>query len=362
MQNPNRRQLILGAAGGLLATQFPASAFARPGPPPGLIQLSSNENPYGPSQKARAAAHEAADAGAYYSFPMQAELKGVIAKDLDLTSDHVALATGSNEALCAACQAWGWPGPIIAPALTYSAHLSYGRRLGMEITEVPLTESMMIDLDGMASAVKPDTKLIYLCNPNNPTGSLIDGTTMRAFCETLSRKAVVLVDEAYIELTDDPASHSVLPLIQAGHDVIVTRTFSKLFGMAGMRMGYALGRPELIGELKQHVMSWVNSVAVAAAIASYQDTAFIEFSKEKIREGRNIVSDAFRERGLQSLPSHTNFVYTHIHRDAGELRQAMREQGVLVGSPYRGYPDWMRVSMGRTEDLQQFARVLEKTW
>lgn len=127
--------------------------------------------------------------------------------------------------------------------------------------------------------------------------------------------------------------------------------------MAGMRLGYALGRPELIAELRPHIMSWVNSVAVAAAISSVNDDEFVDFSRQKIIGGREIVSAAMREKRLESLPCSTNFVYKNLLEDTAPVRRALRNEGVFVGRPYQGFPTWLRVSMGGTEDLQQFAKV-----
>lgn len=353
----DRRQFFQTLSAGMAAALVPQSlSWANTSNAP--IFLDSNENPYGPSQAALAAAEKAARNGAYYAWHLQTELKSRIAAQFDLSQEHIALATGSNEALCAACSAWGWPGPIVAPALTYTAHLNYGENLGMTVKDVKLDDEMHIDLDAMASAVTPNTQMIYLCNPNNPTGLKLNADELRAFCRTLSRDAIVLVDEAYVELTDSPDVESMVDLVRAGEQVVLTRTYSKLHGLAGLRVGYALARPDLIKTLKQHVMSWQNSVGVAAASASTIDHAFIAASREKIFAGRKIVSDALRQAGGKVLPSHTNFVYAQFDHDIQSIVDDLKHRNVNLRPAYAGHPNWLRVSMGKLEDLQVFAREL----
>jgi histidinol-phosphate/aromatic aminotransferase/cobyric acid decarboxylase-like protein len=152
------------------------------------------------------------------------------------------LSSGSNEALQAAFVAWGRKGRIVLPSLTYTAHVHYARRMGVDVIPVPLKDDLTIDLDAMAAAVTDDVSMVYICNPNNPTGHTLDGDALRDFCRSVGRRAVVMVDEAYNELTDRPDYTSMIDLVREGENVVVMRTFSKLFGMAGMRVGYGIGR------------------------------------------------------------------------------------------------------------------------
>lgn len=358
-QQVNRRKILAAAIGGAGALSLPVSATAREAQPKPLARLNANENPYGPGPKARRAAIAAVEQGAYYGFSAQSELRNKIAASLDVADSAVVLSTGSNEALCAAVTAWGKEGHIIAPALTYSAHLSYARRTGAVVNTVPLRSDMSIDLDAMAAAVTGDTTMVYVCNPNNPTGLTIDGDELRAFCRRVGRHATVLVDEAYNELTEMPAYTSMLDLVRAGENVVVTKTFSKVYGLAGLRVGYALARDDHAQRLKSHVMSWPNSAGVAAATASLDDPDFVAYSKQKIADGRKIVSDTFARHGIKALPSATNFVYADIGRDAGEFAALMRSSGVIIGRVFQPYKNWARVSMGRLEDIRRFSRVFD---
>ncbi|MEZ5557579.1 MAG: histidinol-phosphate transaminase [Pseudomonadales bacterium] len=331
-------------------------------PLPGVVRLSANENPYGPSPKALAAAAEASARGAYYPGPIAEELLGVIAERHGLSLEHMVLSSGSNEALCAATVAWGKQGRVVVPALTYTPHLRYAEKLGTELVPVALKDDMSTDLEAMAAAVDDSVSLVYVCNPNNPTGIAIDGDELRAFCRTVGKRATVLVDEAYNELTDRPEFTSMVDLVRAGENVIVMRTFSKIFGLAGLRIGYVMARPDLATRVADHVMSWPNGVGIAAALASYTDEPFITFSRAKILEGRAMVTDVFERHGLRVLPSQTNFVYADIRRDATEFARQMLERGVRIRGAYKPYDTWSRVSMGKLEDLEVFGRVFHEVY
>jgi histidinol-phosphate aminotransferase len=258
--------------------------------------------------------------------------------------------------------AWGKEGKILTAGLTYDNHILYAEAMGVEMVRVPLKSDMSIDLEAIRDAVDDSISLVYICNPNNPTGMTIGGGELRAFCNAVSDRAVVLVDEAYNELTNDPDDTSVLDLVKKGENVIVMRTFSKLFGMAGMRVGYGMAPPELASKVNTHVMAWPNIVGLAAAHASYTDEEFIGFSRSKIVEGREIVIDTFRRNGIEPLPSQTNFVFADIGRNATQFAAEMAEHKVQIHRLYEGYENFSRVSMGRIEDLEIFSRVFDEVY
>lgn len=337
-------------------------ALAQIGPPPGVITLRSNENPYGPSAKALQAASEALSKGAYYPGSIRNDLLDVIARKNNLSMDNVFLSSGSNEGLQAAMVAYGKKGKVLLPELTYSDHLSYSRRMGVDLVRTPLKADMSIDLDAMAAAVDDSISLVYVCNPNNPTGMTLDGDALRKFCRTVSKKAVVLVDEAYNELTDDPEYTSMIDLVREGENILVMRTFSKIFGMAGLRVGYGMARPDIADLVSGHVMAWANGVGMAAAHASYLDNEFIAFSRDKIREGRRMVNATFRKNGIEPLTSQTNFVYANIGRDADVFQQLMEAHNIEIRGTYQTYSTYSRVSMGKLEDLEVFDRVFSKVF
>ena len=272
------------------------------------------------------------------------------------------ISSGSNEALCAAATGWAKHGTLLAPSLTYDLHLGFASRIGAEVVTVPLDDDFGINLDRMAAAVDNTVSLVYVCNPNNPTGMTLDGDELRDFCRTIGRHATIVVDEAYNELTEKPDYTSMIDLVREGENVIVMRTFSKLFGMAGLRVGYAMGRPDLVARVAHHVTSWPNIVGLAAAHVSYTDDEFIRFSRDKIITGRKIVVDALREQGIEPLPSQTNFVFADIGRDVNEFAARMRERKVQIRSSYAPYSNYMRVSMGKLEELEVFADVFAEVY
>jgi histidinol-phosphate aminotransferase len=234
--------------------------------------------------------------------------------------------------------------------------------MGVELVRVPLREDMSIDLEAIAAALDDSISLIYICNPNNPTGMTLDGGMLRDFCRLIGNRAVVLIDEAYIELTDKPEYTSVVDLVSEEQNVVVMRTFSKIFGMAGLRVGYGMARPDLAQVIAGHVMAWPNGVGLAAALASYADEEFINFSRAKIFEGREMVNETFRKNGIEPLPSQTNFVYADIGRNATEFRKLMVARNVLVRGSFEHYPNYLRISMGKLEDLEVFDRVFTELY
>ncbi len=358
----NRRDVLRGVlATTATITALPAFGLQL-GPPNGTIALRFNENPYGPSPRALEAASEAARLGAYYPGEIETNLLNTIAGQNGLTLDNMVLSSGSNEALQAALVAWGRHGKILLPDLTYTAHVGYARRKGVDIETVPLAKDMAIDLDAMAAAVDDAVSLVYICNPNNPTGMALDGDTLRRFCRSVGEKAVVLVDEAYIDLTDKPDEASVIELVREERNVIIARTFSKLFGMAGLRVGYCMARPDLAERIADHVMAWANGVGVAAALVSITDQEFIDYSRRKILDGRKMVVETFRRNGIEPLPSQTNFVYADIGRDASDFQRRMRERNILIRGAYGRYKTYSRVSMGRLEELEVFDRVFTEVF
>lgn len=352
----NRRTVLGSILGGVSVALSPA-AIAQFGPAPGIVRLTSNENPYGPSEKALAAAAEATSRSAYYPGKISDELIQLIAERHSLAKENVILSSGSNEALCAAATAWSKRGSIVAPALTYDLHLGYAANIGAEVVRVPLNSDLSINLDTVAAAIDNTVSLIYICNPNNPTGMTIDGNLLRDFCRSLGRQATVVVDEAYNELTERPEYTSMVDLVREGENVIVMRTFSKLYGMAGMRVGYAMGRPDLVARVRHHITSWSNVVGLAAAHASYNDDDFIRFSSGKIAEGRKMVIDTFKQAGIQPLPTQTNFVFADIGRNVDAFGARMRKRNVYVHRAYPRYETYMRVSMGKLDDLKIFSEV-----
>jgi histidinol-phosphate aminotransferase len=358
----DRRQVLQGLLGGAAALALPRLALGQVEIPPGQIRLMFNENPYGPSPKALAEVAKILPMTAYYPGEIENDLMALFMERHNLDRDQVFLASGSNEGLQAAMMAFGKRGKVISPALTYSDHLLYAEKLGVEVQRIPLRDNMAIDLEAMARAVNDSVSLIYLCNPNNPTGMAIDGDELRSFCREVGGRVPILIDEAYNELTDKPDYTSMVDLVRGGANILITRTFSKIFGMAGLRVGYGMGYPDIVSVVNDNVMAWLNGVGLYAAYHSYLDEDFIAFSREKVIQGREMVNATFRRHGIEPLPSQTSFVYADIGRNADDFEAAMAARNVRIRGAYDGYDTFSRVSMGRLEELEIFDRVFSEVF
>ncbi|MFN2100388.1 pyridoxal phosphate-dependent aminotransferase [Altererythrobacter sp. MF3-039] len=366
MLDTSRRNFLGGSAALVAATSSAHSAIAKDveratfSPSPELAWLVWNENPYGPSPAAIRAISETASQGAYYADAVVDRMAEMIAERHGISPKQVVIGTGSGELLHAISLAWGQRGKIVCPSLFFGGSVKYAERLGATAERVPLTEEMQIDLVGLAAGVDDETSMVQICNPDNPTGLILPQRELHAFALAVAGKATVLVDEAYNELTDDPDGNSLVGLVRQGSDVIVTRTFSKIYGMAGLRVGYAMTSEENASLIRQSLMNASNSTSgLAAAIASYEDDSFLNYSRAKIVEARQMIESAVAQASLVALPSQTNFVYVKVP-DANAVRDAMRQHGIVIRGAYDGWPQYSRVSCGRLEDVQRYASALPR--
>lgn len=371
----SRRLMLTGAAGASLAAAassaaraaekkgaFPPSAhLGAPllGPEDGVALLARNENPYGPSQSALKMVEYAATKGAYYPDSAYPRLAEMIAERHGVSPGQIAITTGSGEALSAVALIYGPKGPIVAPRLFWDTTALYAEKLGMaEIVRVPLAADMSVDLAAIEAAVTGETGLVQLCNPNNPTGLVSEAKTFKAAVKRMAKKTAVLVDEAYMELADDPEGDTCVDLIKAGDNVIVARTFSKIYGMAGLRIGYTISSEETAAKIRGTAMSWISGAGLAAAIGAYNDHQFLDFSRAKIVEARDMIAAKTKELGMKALPSQTNFVYFKSGKQANDLAKTMADNKILIRGQYMDYNEWTRVSTGRLEDVERFCAFL----
>jgi len=370
----DRRQFLRGSAttlaavamGPLSIASARANSLSRPtpsyGPAPGVAKLDANENPYGPSPAALEAMMAAGRQGAYYVSDSAAMLRAMIAERHGLTPAHVVLSSGSSGGLVAAAVMAGQKGDILGPDLFWDTTAMSLEQQGLgEVKRLPRDPGLAIDLAAMAAAIDDSTGMAHICNPNNPTGLLLDPAALRNFCMAASARTLVLVDEAYNELLDDPDGNSMIPLVKDGYNVIVARTFSKIYGLAGMRIGYLITTPEIAAGLNRFGLGWygLNQAGIAAALACYEDPVFMAASRSKVREARAMVLDALAGVGLHALPSQANFLYVDLGtRNADTFRRAMAEQKVMIRGIYRDYTQWSRVSMGLLEDVERYTQVL----
>jgi histidinol-phosphate aminotransferase len=348
------------SSGVSLAKAPPALRY---GPAPGIAKLNANENPYGPSPKALQAMSEAAAHGAYYVGESVPRLKSMIAERHGLTPENISLSSGSSGVLSFFAIAKGKEGKILGPDLFWDTTAKAAERQGTEILRLPKAKDLAIDLDALYERIDDSVSLVHVTNPNNPTGLTLDGDALRKFCVKASKKVTVLVDEAYNELTEDPEYTSMVPLVKAGHNVAVARTFSKIYGLAGMRVGYMLSSPAQARLISQYGLGdyALNQAGVAAAIASYNDTKFLAMAKARIVEAREAIVEAATGAGLKPLPSQTNFVFVDLGKmNAEAFREKMAGENVLIRGIYRDYTNWSRVSMGKPEAVSQYIAALPK--
>ncbi|MGF7152055.1 histidinol-phosphate aminotransferase [Sphingomonas zeicaulis] len=345
------------AAAAMIATPAVAAEF---GAPTGVALLSRNENPYGPAPSAIRAMADVAARGCYYADRGLTKLTAMIAERHGVSPEQVVVGSGSTEILCAIAMAWRDKGSILCPDLFWDTTAVYAERKGATLKRVALGADMGIDLAALSGGIGPDVGLIHICNPNNPTGMVLDGDALRGFVRTAGKSATVLVDEAYNELTDRPDARSVMQLVREGANLIVCRTFSKIYGMAGLRIGYSISSVEHAAIIRGWLTSFGgNSAGLAAAIASYDDTAFTTMSRQRVIEARGMILDAVKAAGLTALPSETNFVFVKVP-DAEKLQKAMAAQGVMIRGTYGRWTQWSRVSTGRIEDVRRYAAALPR--
>ncbi len=345
--------------GGLdvLASEIPV----RPLPVAGPIQLNANENPYGPSDKVRQVLSNSMDLGCRYPFR---SLKGIVEKIAEkegVTTQHVVVTGGSTEGLKATGLLYGRSNSeIIAADPTFQALLRYAETFGTKVHRVPLNDALEHDLEAMGRRVTNRTSLIFVCNPNNPTGTLLEANKMKDFCTSYDNKAMIFSDEAYYDFITEPDYPSMVDLVKEGRNVIVSKTFSKVYGLAGLRIGYLIARPDIAYRLKAAVMANTNILAIEAAKAALDDNSFYQYSIAKTAEAKEYLYNAFNELDLPFIKSHTNFVFFKTGRPIQQLIPSMQEEGVLIGRPFPPMLDWARISTGTMAEMKLFTNALGK--
>ncbi|MEM7347102.1 MAG: histidinol-phosphate transaminase [Chloroflexota bacterium] len=369
MKNINRRQWLRTAGATSIATAlFPANIFSHEATPSisstspyDYAKLNSNENPFGPSAKVRQAMIDNFDMGCRYPYQKMNELAGMIAEKEGVSRDHIVMAAGSTEGLKATGLTYGINGgEVITADPVYKSLLTYAEQFGAFINRVPLTKDMGHDLEEMDRRVTQKTSLVFICNPNNPSGTLIPKQELLDFCNTVSDKTMIFSDEAYYDYITEPNYPSMVELVKEGKNVIVSRTFSKVYGLAGLRVGYLIARPDIAERVRQNVMAKANMMAVIGAIAAMKDQDFYEMSLSKNKEAKALIYNTLDELELRYVPSHTNFVFFHTGQDIRELIPQMRAKGVAIGRPFPPLTDWCRISTGTIEDVKQFGVALKE--
>jgi len=368
MPMPISRRTLAGAlgaaAGAALLDTGPGRRFAlaaKRGMPEDTIILSSNENPYGPSEKALDAARHFGGIPNRYPDSLEDDARAAIARSHGVTPDHITLGCGSSEILQMADDAFTGPGKkAVAAEPTFEAVLDFARVLSAEPVKVPLTADFRHDLPKMAAACDEKTGLVYVCNPNNPTGTIMTGDEIAAFAAKVPPSVTILVDEAYHHFVEDPRYRTACELIEKHPNLVVARTFSKIYGMAGLRLGYAVGQPSRISKMAPYAtFSNANAAVLAAAIASLADADLVPRQRKALNDARRWLVAEMTKQGRRTIPSETNFVMIDVGGDVLPVIKAFRERKILVGRKFPSLGNWLRVTVGKPEEVQAFAAALK---
>jgi histidinol-phosphate aminotransferase len=337
------------------------ASTSRPAP---TLRLNSNENPLGLAPAARRAVIDGIGEANRYPRVSRAELVEELAALHGVTPENVVPGCGSTEVLQMAVQALATPdGRLVLAEPTYEDVPWYCEPFTYKLERVPLDDRYAHDLEHMQAraAAAPGRVLIYVCNPNNPTGTLTPSAELDDWIESASADVYFLVDEAYYEYCEAPGYWSCMKWIADRPNVIVARSFSKVYGMAGMRLGYGVAHPETARLLRSYIgRNNANHLALVAALASLRDAELIERSRAANTRAKTILHDCLNELGLEYLPSHTNFVMHRITGDLQSYSRRMEEHGVRVGRPFPPMLEYNRLSLGLPEEMERFAEVLRE--
>src|SRR5881398_4019246 len=352
---------LLGAGAAAAVVRPPLSfakstqAITTPLSEGGIVRLSANENPYGPSPKAFQAMTDSFGLSCRYPDEHNNVLIDKLAKLNNVNRDQILLGDGSGEILKLCAETFTGPqnGKLVAADPTFEAILNNASANGAEVVKVPLTSSFAHDLPKMLAVAKGG--LIYVCNPNNPTASITPKDELRDFIAKTPRETVILVDEAYFHYSDSPDYESVIPLVKEHPNLIVSRTFSKIYGMAGLRCGYCVAQKETIERMRRNQM-WdsVNCMALAAATASLDDLDHVPTGQRLNREAKQFTTSELEKMGYKSIPSQANFIMFDCKRSVVPIIKAMKERNVRVGRLFPALPNHMRLTIGKKTEMETF--------
>ena len=328
-----------------------------------IVKLSSNENPYGPSERVLNAIKNSFNDACRYPYEFIQELQKTLAKKHDVPIESIVITGGSNEALrITGLAISNKGGNIVAGQPTYLALMNYAEAWGAEIKWVPVDSDKGYDLKKIRGSIDKETNMIFIANPNNPTGTLLNANSLADFCEDISKQTLVFCDEAYYDYINEKDYPSMDYLVRKGENVIISRTFSKVYGMAGLRIGYLVLKPKLADDLfgkyspygRPNIMAQTNVLAVAAASEALKDTDFYKFSLKKANEEKDKIYKLLDYLDLKYVKSSTNFVFFESKKHIDKLSAEMLEKGVRVGRPFPPFYDWCRISTGTSEEVDRF--------
>jgi histidinol-phosphate aminotransferase len=324
-----------------------------------IIKLSSNENPHGPCSMARKAMMDAVNSSNRYPWDVTTKLREKIGSLTGHTKEHVVIGAGSSE-LLGVVAVWAalQKGNAVAPDPTFRLWMPAAKRSGLDIKLVPLTSKKETDLQRMKDAMNSETKMVYICNPGNPTGTVLPANELETFIKDVAPKAIILLDEAYTEFSSEP---SMAKLVNDYPNLVIAKTFSKIYGMAGARVGYALAHPQTIKQLNE-LQPWANAgasaVSLAGALASLEDNAFTNYCKKENEKARSIFYQALDKAGMKYIPSQTSFVYFDSTGFGKDVPALLESKNIVGARTFEQGTKWLRLSIGTVEEMQKVAAAL----
>ena len=326
------------------------------------VKLASNENPLGPSPLAIEAMAKALVKLHRYPDGACHDLLAQLVERFDISPAQIVMGNGSDDILALLARVLLQPGDeVIIPAPSFLLYSTAALSAAAIPVVVPLKD-MVINLEAIREKVGPKTRLIFICNPNNPTGTVVGRQAFEAFLATLPDHVVVVVDEAYFEFVRDPGCVSGIAFLDSPVAVVTLRTFSKVYGLAGLRVGYGI-MPEPLAEMLHRVrMPFnVNSMAQVAAVAALNDTVFYDRTVELVHQGLDFLYKSMEQRGLRFYPSQANFFLIDVKTSAQEVFESMLREGVIIRSMKSyGYPEFIRVNVGLPAENERFLSVLDR--
>lgn len=338
----------------------PFEDYILPNPDKSPILLRSNENPYGPSPLARAAMTKSVNSSNRYGWDLSSELIALLAKKNNVADNNILLGAGSTEILDLVLQYTALEkGNFILAETTYNYWTFPSEKLGIKKITIPLTKEKKHDLTAMLAAIDSDTKMIYICNPNNPTGTICERENLVTFIKEATKKAIVFVDEAYIDFTKE---QSLSNLVIENKNLIITRTFSKMYGLAGARIGYAIANSSTIEQLsilKSSPNLSLSNVSTAAAIASLSDEKFIQQVYEANAAVKKYTIDQLTQLNLNCIPSHSNFVYFSLDNYKKDFFKQLEDHNIMGTKIYEENGKWTRITIGTMKEMQQFIEAIK---
>lgn len=326
-----------------------------------MARLNANENPYGPPESTKKAVADSVSGGNRYSWKELATLVDKIAKKEGVTPDHIMMGPGSSDILeKVALVLFMKGGNVISADPTYMSLIRVAEATGATWKAIPCKPDWSHDLDAMEKAIDKDTKMVYICNPNNPVGSITAGKDLLDFCSRVSEKVPVFIDEAYLELAEGNGTESMVSLLSKNKNVIIARTFSKIMGMAGLRVGYAVATPAFLDKIQKITRGGmgISHTSVLGAIASMEDTEFQANTKKLNSECKKYVYENLTKLNYKYIPSYTNFIIFPIAMNGKDFLTKMTSKGIMVRAFDIQNKPWCRVSMGTMDEMKMFVKAL----